>query len=61
MNSIALRKNDSECVSASSDGSAIIWDLARFSRNNSLFASTFFKVGTAEQYTPHIPLKIHPL
>jgi WD40 repeat protein len=43
VNSIALRANDSECVSASSDGSAIIWDLTRFSRNNSLFASTFFK------------------
>ena len=43
VNSIALRAADSECVSASSDGSAIIWDLQRFSRNNSLFASTFFK------------------
>lgn len=43
VNAIALRANDSECVSASSDGSAIIWDLSRFSRNNSLFASTFFK------------------
>ena len=43
VNSIALRKNDSMCVSASSDGSAIIWDLSRFVRNNSLFASTFFK------------------
>ena len=45
VNSIALRRNDSECVSASSDGSCIIWDLTRFARNNSLFASTFFKVG----------------
>mmetsp|Transcript_29735 Transcript_29735/g.41063 ORF Transcript_29735/g.41063 Transcript_29735/m.41063 type:complete len:627 (-) Transcript_29735:324-2204(-) len=43
VNCIELRKNDAECVSASSDGSCIIWDLNRFIRNNSLFASTFFK------------------
>mmetsp|Transcript_11703 Transcript_11703/g.13906 ORF Transcript_11703/g.13906 Transcript_11703/m.13906 type:complete len:627 (-) Transcript_11703:1832-3712(-) len=43
VNCIELRANDSECVSASSDGSCIIWDLTRFTRNNSLFASTFFK------------------
>jgi len=43
VNSIVMRANDSECVSASSDGSCIIWDLSRFARNNSLFASTFFK------------------
>ncbi|KAK3267174.1 hypothetical protein CYMTET_24255 [Cymbomonas tetramitiformis] len=43
VNAIELRANDSECVSASSDGSCIIWDLTRFTRNNSLFASTFFK------------------
>ena len=29
-------------MSASSDGSCIIWDLTRFLRLNSLFASTFF-------------------
>ena len=38
-----VRGNDSEFVSASSDGSCIIWDMRRFVRNNSLFASTFFK------------------
>ncbi|GAQ77665.1 hypothetical protein KFL_000020270 [Klebsormidium nitens] len=43
VNAIQVRRNDSEAVSASSDGSCIIWDLARFVRNNSLFASTFFK------------------
>jgi len=43
VNALELRKNDSEVVSASSDGSCIIWDLGRFTRNNSLFASTFFK------------------
>jgi len=43
VNSLELRANDSECVSASSDGSCIVWDLHRFTRANSLFASTFFK------------------
>ena len=43
VNSIALRANDSECVSASSDGSAIIWDLTRFVRSGALTANTFFK------------------
>jgi WD40 repeat protein len=43
VNSIALRANDSECVSASSDGSAIIWDLTRFTRSGALTANTFFK------------------
>lgn len=43
VNSISVRANDTECVSASSDGSCIVWDLRRFARNNSLFASTFFK------------------
>jgi WD40 repeat protein len=43
VNSLALRANDSECVSASSDGSCVVWDLARFSRNMSLNANTFFK------------------
>ena len=43
VNCIQLRKNDSECVSGSNDGSCIIWNLTRFTRNNSLFASTFFK------------------
>eukprot|EP00294_Goniomonas_avonlea_P013212 CAMPEP_0114556708 /NCGR_PEP_ID=MMETSP0114-20121206/9432_1 /TAXON_ID=31324 /ORGANISM="Goniomonas sp, Strain m" /LENGTH=623 /DNA_ID=CAMNT_0001741929 /DNA_START=93 /DNA_END=1964 /DNA_ORIENTATION=- len=43
VNCIHVRANDSECVSASSDGSCIIWDMRRLARNNSLFASTFFK------------------
>ncbi|GBG66294.1 hypothetical protein CBR_g57893 [Chara braunii] len=43
VNCIQVRRNDSECVSASSDGSCIIWDLTRFARNSSLFANTFFK------------------
>ncbi|EKX37892.1 hypothetical protein GUITHDRAFT_160084, partial [Guillardia theta CCMP2712] len=43
VNCIKVRGNDLEFVSASSDGSCIIWDMRRFVRNNSLFASTFFK------------------
>jgi WD40 repeat protein len=43
INSLALRANDSECVSASSDGSCIVWDLDRFVRQHALTANTFFK------------------
>mmetsp|Transcript_42589 Transcript_42589/g.99981 ORF Transcript_42589/g.99981 Transcript_42589/m.99981 type:complete len:612 (+) Transcript_42589:132-1967(+) len=43
VNCIKVRGNDMEFVTASSDGSCIIWDMRRFVRNNSLFASTFFK------------------
>lgn len=43
VNAIRVRKDDAECVSASSDGSCIIWDLATFKRRTSLFANTFFK------------------
>jgi len=40
---IKIRKNDSECVSASTDGTCIIWDLKRFVRNQIMFANTLFK------------------
>ncbi|XP_070579439.1 cilia- and flagella-associated protein 52-like [Ptychodera flava] len=40
---IKLRKNDKECVSASLDGTCIIWDLVRFVRNQVIFANTLFK------------------
>lgn len=43
VNSIQVKRDDSECVSASSDGSCIIWDLGTFKRRTSLFANTFFK------------------
>lgn len=43
VNCITVRKNDEECVSASSDGSCIIWDLKTAKRRISLFANTFFK------------------
>ena len=43
INSIRIKASDEECVSASSDGSCIIWDLTTFKRRQSLFANTFFK------------------
>lgn len=43
VNTIRIRKDDAECVSASSDGSCIIWDLTTYKRRTSLFANTFFK------------------
>ncbi len=43
LNLVQVKKDDSECVSASSDGSCIIWDLRTFKRRTSLFANTFFK------------------
>ncbi|KAI8902331.1 quinon protein alcohol dehydrogenase-like superfamily [Globomyces pollinis-pini] len=39
---IKIRKNGLECVSSSSDGSCIIWDLTRYVRNQVLFAPSFF-------------------
>lgn len=44
VNCIKMKEStEDECVSCSSDGSCIIWDLNSFKRQNSLFASTFFK------------------
>ncbi|XP_022080542.1 cilia- and flagella-associated protein 52-like [Acanthaster planci] len=40
---IVVRKNDRECISASFDGSCIIWDLQRFTRHLVIFANTLFK------------------
>ncbi|KAJ3300742.1 Cilia- and flagella-associated protein 52 [Borealophlyctis nickersoniae] len=40
---VKIRKNNLECVSSSSDGSCIIWDLIRYVRNQVLFAPSFFK------------------
>ncbi|KAI8910144.1 WD40-repeat-containing domain protein [Gorgonomyces haynaldii] len=40
---IKIRKNNLECVSSSSDGSCIVWDLTRYVRNQVLFAPSFFK------------------
>ena len=33
LTSIRVKSNDKECVSASADGTCIIWDLIRFVRN----------------------------
>lgn len=43
INCIRVKSDDSECVSASSDGSCIIWDMNTYKRRTSLFANTFFK------------------
>lgn len=43
VNSIQINADDTECVSASSDGSCIVWSLTRFVRNSCLFASTQFR------------------
>lgn len=40
---IVVRNGDEECVSASADGSCIVWDLARYTRTNAMFASTLFR------------------
>lgn len=41
--SIQVRKNNEQAVSASADGSCIIWDLKNFTRILALFESTLFK------------------
>merc|ERR1711907_8140 len=43
VNKIRVRENDTECVSASNDGSCIIYNLQVYKRAASLQASTFFK------------------
>lgn len=43
VNCIKIRGNDCECVSASNDGSCIIYNLQVYKRSASLQASTFFK------------------
>jgi len=44
VNSINMKpSSDDECVSASNDGSCIIWDLTTFKRHASLFGNTLFK------------------
>lgn len=43
VNSIAICGSDTECISASDDGSCIVWDLARFVRRNIIYSQTYFK------------------
>lgn len=50
ISTIEINKYDSEVISASSDGSCIIWDLLRLSRKHVLFANTQF---TAARYFPN--------
>jgi len=40
---VVIRKNDSEIVSSSADGSSIIWDAKRHVRLNAFFDTTMFK------------------
>lgn len=49
ISTVELNNFDTEVVSASSDGSCIIWDLKRLSRKHVLFANTQF---TAARYFP---------
>jgi WD40 repeat protein len=43
VNDIKIKKNDEMAVTASSDGSCIIWDLKTFTRCICFFESTMFK------------------
>lgn len=43
INAISINNSDTECVSASDDGSCIVWDLKRFMRRNIMYAQTYFK------------------
>ncbi|KAI2663503.1 Cilia- and flagella-associated protein 52 [Labeo rohita] len=44
VNCIKIKSNDKECVTASSDGACIIWDLVRFVRNQMVLSNTLFSV-----------------
>eukprot|EP00999_Lentomonas_sp_LEN2_P000022 NODE_101_length_2309_cov_86.545371_g80_i0.p1 GENE.NODE_101_length_2309_cov_86.545371_g80_i0~~NODE_101_length_2309_cov_86.545371_g80_i0.p1 ORF type:complete len:654 (+),score=140.80 NODE_101_length_2309_cov_86.545371_g80_i0:177-2138(+) len=43
VNCIALRAGDTHCVTASDDGSCIVWDLTRMIRANIMYAQTYFR------------------
>ncbi|KAL0481478.1 flagella-associated protein 52 [Acrasis kona] len=43
INCIVVKKDNSECVTASDDGSCIIWNLQRYARQNIMYAQTYFK------------------
>ncbi|RXM37328.1 Cilia- and flagella-associated protein 52 [Acipenser ruthenus] len=40
---IKVKRNNTECVTASSDGTCIIWDLVRFVRNHMVLSNTLFR------------------
>lgn len=43
VNAIAIAHDDSECVTASDDGSCIVWDLTRYLRRNIMYRQTYFR------------------
>jgi len=43
VNAIAILHDDTECISASDDGSCILWDLLRHVRRNIVSSPTYFK------------------
>ncbi|CCW62363.1 unnamed protein product [Phytomonas sp. EM1] len=43
VNALAITHDDTECVSASDDGSCIVWDLTRFVRRNIIYLQTYFR------------------
>jgi len=43
INSIHVKHDNKECVTASDDGSCIVWSLERFTRSNIMYAQTYFK------------------
>lgn len=43
INAICIRASDKECISASDDGSCIVWDLNRFMRRGIIKKQTYFK------------------
>jgi WD40 repeat protein len=43
VNALKVSRDGTQCISASSDGSCIIWDLERYVRINALFESNVFK------------------
>jgi len=46
VNAISINSSDTECVSASDDGSCIVWDLKRYLRRNIMYAQTYFKAAS---------------
>lgn len=43
VNAIVVSHDDTECVTASDDGSCIAWDLTRFIRRNIMYSQTYFR------------------
>ncbi|KAG5500438.1 hypothetical protein JKF63_03531 [Porcisia hertigi] len=43
VNSIVISQDDTECLTASDDGSCIVWDLVRYLRRNIMYRQTYFR------------------